>query len=159
MSLLIQVLIVTIPPLAVFLTAYYMLRSYFDHVQKKTEIDSKRENQQIIVPVKLQAYERLILFLERISPESLIMRVNKPGESSKQLQGEMLANIRAEFEHNLAQQIYVSAKAWEIIKSAKNNTIKIINTASDHVDPSSPSLQLSQKIIEMAMKMERTPTG
>jgi hypothetical protein len=107
----------------------------------------------------LQAYERVILFLERITPESLIMRVSQSNMNSKQLQVEMLASVRAEFDHNLSQQLYLSNEAWEMVKNARSNTLKLINTASDQVPSEAPYMQLSTVILEMMMDMEKNPSS
>ena len=116
------------------------------------------QNQKTITPLRLQAYERAILLLERISLDSIILRVNKQGMTSQKLQHEMLNAIRAEFEHNLSQQIYMSPQAWEVIKNAKINTVKLINTSVTEVKPDSPSIEFSTHILEKVMEMEKAPT-
>ena len=79
--------------------------------------------------------------------------------TSRQMQTELLSTIRAEFEHNLSQQIYVSSEAWELVKSAKSNIIKLINTAADNVDPESPAFNLSKAILESVMSLDKQPTA
>lgn len=154
----INLLFVTIPALIVFFTAFFSIRYYF-----KKEINERKaaiilDNQKLITPIRLQAYERLTILLERISPESIIMRVSKPGISSQQLHSEVLRVIRSEYEHNLSQQLYVSSKAWQIIKNAKENTIKIINTCATKVKPEQPALNLSQVILEKLINTKKSPT-
>jgi hypothetical protein len=99
----------------------------------------------------------MILFLERISPESLIMRVNKPGYTCQQLQSELTNTIRSEFEHNLSQQLYVSAGAWEMLKIARGRTIQLINMTAEKVQKDSPSINLSKAILESIVDQERAP--
>ncbi len=159
MNLAFQIVLVTVPPIAVLLTAYLVIKSYLDNDAKKRELELKINNQQVITPIRLQAYERITLFLERISPETMMTRVNKKGMTTGDLQTELLSNIRAEYEHNLSQQIYISSKAWDMVKTARNSIIKMINTAADAVDPTSPSLNLSKKIIEMTIQMGKTPSA
>jgi len=154
-----DVLKYTIPSLVLFLTVFYILHSYFEDNEKKRQIKTALKNRKLITPLRLQAYERIVLLLERISPESLIMRTSITGMSSKQLQTEMLSSVRAEFEHNLSQQLYVSNEAWEMIKSARSNTIKLINTAADKVPANTQSMHLSTTILEMVMEMEKTPSA
>ncbi len=100
----------------------------------------------MITPLRLQAYERAILFLERISPENLIMRVNKSGFTCQQLQSELMQTIRSEFEHNLSQQIYISHGAWEMLKIARGRTIQLINSLAEKIPKDSPSINLSKAI-------------
>lgn len=149
----------TVPALVVFLTVFYMLHAYFTDQEKKRKLKAVLNNSELITPIRLQAYERIILFLERISPDSLIMRVSEPGMSSKQLQTELLAAIRAEFEHNLSQQLYISAEAWENVKTARANTIKMINTAAENLAGNAPYLQLSAAILDLSVQEEKTPTA
>ncbi|NJO70124.1 MAG: hypothetical protein HC830_13340 [Bacteroidetes bacterium] len=122
-------------------------------------VDLMTENRKIITPLRLQAYERVILFLERISPESLVMRVNSPNLTSRQFQTELLSSIRAEFEHNLSQQLYISPEGWEKVKNARGMTIQLINTAGDQVKPDSPGVNLSAKILDLIMAADKTPTS
>jgi hypothetical protein len=113
----------------------------------------------MITPLRLQAYERTILFLERISPENLIMRVNKAGFTCQQLQAEMLHAIRSEYEHNLTQQIYISHGAWEMLKIARGRTIQLINSLSEKVTKDSPSINLSKAILETMVDEEKIPAA
>src|SRR5580692_10093889 len=105
----------TLPALIVFLTAYFLLTRYMqkDATAKAIEMKLKRDKE--IVLLRLQAYERLALFLERISPANVISRVRTPDMLSSELQYGMVKNIREEYEHNLSQQIYVSSAAWNLI--------------------------------------------
>ncbi len=154
-----EILKYTIPALVVFLTVFYIMHSYFEDQEKRRQVKTALKNRKLITPLRLQAYERLILFLERVSPESLIMRTSAPGMTSKQLQSEMLASIRAEFDHNLSQQLYISNEAWAQIKNARSNTVKLINIAADKITGDLPYSHLSTQILEMIMEAETTPSS
>ncbi len=93
------------------------------------------QNSRTVTPIKLQAYERIVLFLERISLESLLLRVSSPDMSASQLHTALLNAIRNEFEHNLSQQIYMSPQAWEVVSNASSNMIKIINSEAEKMPP------------------------
>jgi hypothetical protein len=138
---------------------FYIIHSYFEDQEKKREMKASLKNRKLITPIRLQAYERVILFLERISPESMIMRISQTGMTSKELQAGMLASVRAEFEHNLSQQLYLSNEAWEMVKNARSNTVKIINLSADKVAGDSPYTKLSTALLEMVMEAETTPSG
>ena len=153
-----EVLKYTLPALIVFLTAYFLIRAFIRSDQDKRKHEIILQNQKNVTPIRLQAYERVILFLERISLESLIMRTSKQGMTSKQIQTSMLNTIRAEFEHNLSQQVYLTPAAWEIIKNAKSNTIKTINSSADHVQPGAAAIEYSRYILEKVMEMDKEPT-
>jgi hypothetical protein len=154
-----EILKYILPALVVFFTAWLLIKKFLDNELKLKRADLLLKNEQYIIPVRLQAYERLVLFLERISPESILMRLNRQGMTSQELHGELLAAIRSEFEHNLSQQIYVSRECWELIKNARSNLLNIINTAAKSIEPGSPSIKLSQTILETIIENENSPTA
>ncbi len=154
----IEILKYTLPALIVLITAYLLIRTMIKNDGDRRNKEIILQNQKTITPLRLQAYERAILLLERISLDSLILRVNKQGMTSQKLQHEILSAIRAEFEHNLSQQIYMSPQAWEVIKNAKINTVKLINTSATQVKPDSASIEFSTHILERVMEMEKSPT-
>jgi hypothetical protein len=153
-----EILKYTLPAVVVLLTAYLLIKMMLKNDGDRRRKEIILQNQKTITPLRLQAYERAILLLERISPESLILRVNKQGLTAQQLQGEMLSAIRAEFEHNLSQQIYMSPQSWEVIKNARINTVKLINTSAGQVKPDAPAIDFSTYILERVMEMEKPPT-
>jgi hypothetical protein len=116
------------------------------------------KNHEITIPLRLQAYERIILFLERISIDSLLVRYNTQGAKSRQLHTDLLAAIRNEYEHNISQQVYISPKAWEMVKNARSQIVKVINTAAEQTDNAAPAIELSKKIIEGIGEFPKSPT-
>jgi hypothetical protein len=158
MEVLLDILQITIPSLLVFLTAWVLLRNMIRNDQDKRRQELIMQNSRTIVPIRLQAYERIVLFLERISLESLLVRTNSPGMSSAQLHSALLNTIRSEFEHNLSQQIYMSQQAWEVVKNARSNTIKIINTEFEKTPDTATSLDFSKRLLERLMELDKEPT-
>ena len=154
-----EILKYILPSLIVFLTTWYLASGYFRREDKKRSLKLSLNNQNLITPLRLQAYERIILYLERINPENLLMRMSKQGQTCQQLQNELLSTIRAEFEHNLSQQIYISNKAWEMLKNAKNSTLQLINEAAEKTDKNLPSFNLSKAILENIMAKEKNPAS
>ena len=164
-----DVLMYFVPAIIVMLGMFTVMKKFIDNqhstlkrflerdIQMKV-VEDKNTKQRESVPLKLQAFERLILFLERISPNSLLVRVHRGGMAASQLQQELVSTIRAEFEHNLSQQIYVSEQAWEEVKDAKEEMIRIINNAFSHVGANSSGIQMSSQIFEQVLKMENVPT-
>ena len=150
-----EIIKIVLPSLIMLVAIYYIVGGYFRNSEKRQKIKSIRGNQKLITPLRLQAYERLVLFLERISPELLVMRAGYPARTCEQLHSELLQTIRAEFEHNLSQQLYVSAEAWKSVKNAKNYIIALINNAAKDMDHEAPSIMLSRKILEMAMELDQ----
>jgi hypothetical protein len=154
-----EILKYLLPSLVVMITTIYLVAKYFSEEERRRKQQLYLNNQNITLPLRLQAYERVILFLERISPENLIMRVNKPGYSTQQLQAELLNAIRAEYEHNLSQQLYVSQGAWEMLKNARGRTIQFINQIADKVAKDTPSINLSRAILESIVDQEKIPAS
>lgn len=147
-----------LPALIVFLAVYYVLRSMIRAQDARLKTEIVLGNQKLITPLRLQAYERMVLFLERISLESLIMRLNKPGMTVKQLHQAMLQTIRQEYEHNLSQQVYISAPAWEVIRNARENILKIINSNFEQFKPDTPAIEYSRHLMEQLVEVEKQPT-
>ncbi|MBN2274328.1 MAG: hypothetical protein JXR41_06155 [Bacteroidales bacterium] len=156
---LMEILKYILPSLVVFLTTWYLASRYFRSEDEKRRQQMALNNQNLITPLRLQAYERIILFLERINPESLVMRFNKHGMTCQQLQNELLTAIRAEFEHNLSQQIYISNQGWEMLKNAKNSTIQLIHLTADNFKSDEPSINLSKAILEKMIKEKKNPAS
>jgi len=158
MEIVTDTLKITIPALLVMLTAWMVMRNMIKNDQEKRRQESILQNSRTVTPIRLQAYERIVLFLERISLESLIVRVSNADMSAGQLHTAMLNAIRSEFEHNLSQQIYMSPQAWEVVRNARSNMIKIINSEVEKMPANSTGMALSKKLLERIMELEKEPT-
>ena len=159
MSEILEILKYTIPAIIVLVATVLIIKQIVKNDQNRRNFEIITKNQQLVTPVRLQAYERLTLLLERVSPESLVMRVNKPKMTAKQLQTELLSTIRAEFDHNVSQQIYISPQTWEIIKNARSKIIQLINNAAGRVKPDASAIELSKLILEDLMVQDKSPTS
>lgn len=146
MADILEILKYTLPALIVFLTAYFLLTRYMqkDAAAKMIEVKMMRDKE--ITALRLQAYERLALFLERISPAGVIARVRTPDMIATELQYAMVKSIREEYEHNLSQQVYVSSNAWNLITASKDEIVKTINLIGAQLPPDSSSGQLINAI-------------
>ena len=140
-----------LPAVIVFLTAWYILKEFFKQEERKRHLGLLEEKQKLSLPVRLQAYERIVLFLERISPGNLVMRVHKPEMNVKQFQQMLVKIIRDEYDHNLSQQLYVSHEAWELVKSAKEEMVRQINISAAKQDENAPAAELSKSLLEMSI--------
>lgn len=134
----IHYLITTLAVLATLALAgwifYLLVKRYFDNQQKQQllqiKMDERKETLRAVTPIRLQAYERMALFLERIAPGSLVLRCWQPGMDLKLLQGVMTKNIRDEWEHNLSQQVYLTPALWTRIREAKDEMINLVNSSA-----------------------------
>lgn len=114
----------TLPAIITGGVAYFLFNSYFKDQQNTRRWLVQKENQKFGLPLRLQAYERLALFLERINPTKLLIRVAPLSDDKIAYQNLLIQHIEQEFEHNLAQQIYVSDECWLMILTAKNTVIQ-----------------------------------
>lgn len=148
-----------IPALVVFGTTYLVLRAFLDREQKMRLIEFRQANLREALPIRLQAYERLTLFMERISLNNLLPRVRRQEMHVAEFRTALINNIRQEYEHNLSQQVYVSAEAWNMIRAAKEEIISIINRNAMSLLPELPGIELHKKIIaELAESEEDAAT-
>lgn len=110
--------------------AYFLFKRHIDNEKSRREHDLKSDLNKEALPTRLQAYERMTLFLERITPSKLLIRVTPISPDKNDYESLLIHNIEQEFEHNLAQQIYVTNDCWQVINTAKNATIQLIRKAN-----------------------------
>lgn len=137
----------TLPSLILFLTIYYLMRSYFQSRLSLEAMGLQSLQKKEVLPLRIQAYERLMLFCERINVEQLIYRLRDSDMSVKTLQGTLMIAVQQELEHNLSQQIYISGNLWKIIELAKNEVLAHIVTTADHYQSEDNALQYSNALI------------
>ncbi|WP_031425657.1 hypothetical protein [Flavimarina sp. Hel_I_48] len=125
-TILIEILKSLLPAVIVALLAYYFFNGFIKNEDGRRRFLLQKDNQADALPVRLQAYERLALFLERIKPSQLLIRISPQSDDKSAYEQLLILTIEQEFEHNLSQQIYLSDELWNIIKSAKNGTIQIV---------------------------------
>jgi len=142
-----EILKYVLPSLVVFAAAYFLVRSFLEKEVKELKEEKKDETRKAVIPMRFQAYERIVLFLERISPTNIVLRTNKAGMSKEMLQGELLRTVREEYDHNLAQQIYISDEAWELVKGAKQEVLSEINSAAAAMNEKNTAADYGQQVI------------
>jgi len=144
----------TIPALIVFLTVYYLQKQYLKNQYNLQLLDLKKNQLDNTLPFKLQAYERLTLFLERIKLENVILRIRTENMTGSNLHIALLVAIQKEFEHNVAQQVYVSPELWQIITLVKNETINMVNVVAKEQDKDADAIAYSR---DLFTKMNSLP--
>ena len=149
-----EILKYVLPSIIVFLTAFFVLKSFFNNEMKKLEQQLRTESRKDTLPLRLQAYERLSVFLERISPVNLIPRTVQSGMNAQMLKQALTQSVRMEFEHNVSQQIYVSTNVWRTVTFVKDEMIRDINLLSASLPPDAPAKDLSKRILEHYLESE-----
>jgi hypothetical protein len=148
MDQLVNALISLSPALIVFAVSYFLLKEFFYQENKRRERSTTTDSVKVILPLRLQAYERIVLFLERITPNQLVTRLMDSNLTAREYHRVLIKSINEEFNHNISQQLYVSSGAWEMVKSAKEKTITQVNSAYGSLGDGVTALDLSQKILE-----------
>ena len=147
-----------IPAAIVLGAAYLLVKNFLDNDYRVRLLEVKKAMAKDMLPLRLQAYERLVLFLERISPANLLIRVNEENLSAMEFQNNLLKTIRAEYEHNMSQQVYITSLSWELIKMAKEDMVKVINIAAKEVGPNGTAVDLSREIFQVILSTDKIPT-
>lgn len=142
---------ILLPASVVLYAAFLFTRAFIqkDIDLKKLEIRGK--SIETVLPNRLHAYERMTLFLERMSPNNLLVRLNSGGMPAREFQQVLLSEVRNEYNHNVSQQVYISEEVWDLIKNAKEDLIVNINDAAGELGEEASSLDLSKKIFEKTM--------
>ena len=156
LSKIIELLSYTLPAIVTGLVAVYFFKTYVTNEDNRRNFLLRKENQKAALPLRLQAFERLVLFLERISLNKLLVRIAPTGKDTLKYSHKLITIIEQEFEHNLAQQIYVSETAWKAVVTSKNLMIKMIRTTADKKEIENAD-QLRAFILENELKND-SPT-
>lgn len=145
---LLELLKYVIPSLVVLLSSYLIVQRFLVTDLKRKQTALLHESQNVTLPLRLQAYERLALFLERISPRQLIPRVYDPSMNVAALRQAIHLSISAEFEHNLSQQIYVSKQVWETVKNVREQELNMVHQIAEQLNADAPARDLHARILE-----------
>ncbi len=158
MDFILQLALITIPAGAVLYTSMQFLKKQNEKEFIHLNNDLKKERQNFFLPSRVESYQRAVLLMERIHPNSIVMRLHNPALPAKMFQSELLKAIREEYDHNVAQQIFISLQGWEMVRNSKEETIKIINLAGSQMDVTSMSSDLAAKIFEIVAEVGKMPT-
>jgi hypothetical protein len=143
-----EVLKYVVPALLVLLAVKYVNDAQQGRVESDQLAQVKREVMRQHLPLRLAAYERAILFLERISPEHLLARVSANGKGIDEFRAELVQEIREEYEHNLAQQLYISPQGWVGLVRAKDEILGLIHQTAQGLQDEEDARALARKILE-----------
>lgn len=154
-----EILKYTLPSAVVFATAYYLIRAFLKQQSNLELIRTKANSRAEMLPARMQAYERLVLFLERIEPTHLVPRTYKPGMTAQLFQQALIRSIRDEYEHNLTQQVYVSEQAWNRVVESKDAVLRIIDLAGQRMGDKANGSALSAVMFEIIGSAGVSPTA
>ena len=141
-----------IPALLVLYAMYLTVKSVLEKEIEKKEVDLKIKNYETILPLRLQAYERIALLLERITPNNIMLRLNNPGLSAKEFQIILVKEIRDEYNHNLSQQIYIDDETWVLVRKAIEDTINLMNQSGMNLKEEAKAMDLTKAVFAEIMQ-------
>lgn len=148
---------ITLPAGLVLIGMYLTAQSFLQKEFERRLAEIKLKNTETITTIRLQAYERMCLFLERIMPDNLLIRLQPTNFTSEELQQIILHEIRNEFSHNFSQQMYMSNEAWTMIKNAREEVVTLVNNSMLQVQPQSSGIELAKQILENARTYDISP--
>ncbi len=157
MDILMELAKILLPAGIVLYAMFLTVRSMLEKEIERKKVDVRYKLQETVVPLRLQAYERLALLLERISPKNILLRINNPEFSAQEFHHILLHEIREEFNHNLSQQIYVSEELWTLVKKAVEDTISTFNQAAAQLESGAKSVDLTKVIFEKTLSLTMDP--
>jgi hypothetical protein len=149
--------LIVLPALLVFFTAQYMMKQHITNSVQLVKTEILKTNLNTFTPLKLQAYERIALFLERTSIPALIQRYAQAGLSARGFAAAATHAIKEEYSYNVSQQIYVSSQMWTLVKAIKEQHLQLLQNITTSLPAEATAADLSQKLIEFLQSMDVQP--
>jgi hypothetical protein len=156
-SFFIQVAIIAFGGGLSVVAAYFLIKGDIQNYFRFKLLATNKENRSALFPLRLQAHERLIVFVERINPSNLLVRLHQQGISVRALQDLVLTEIKNEYQHNITQQLYVDNATWQMVKKLKDDTITLINNVARSFPENAEGIDLSRKILQHMSEIEANP--
>jgi hypothetical protein len=150
---------ILVPASVVLYAVYLIVRSFITRELELKRLEIRSRSIETVLPSRLQAYERMTLFLERTAPQNLLVRLNAPGLTARDFHRMLLEEIRNEYNHNVSQQVYIGEAVWTLIKNAKEDLTMQINEAATQVPQDASSIDLAKRIFELALGKNVDPIG
>ena len=154
---LLDILKYTFAGVGVVWIAFYLVKPYLERDEKIQLLEFRKSMSSQTLPLRLQAYERLVLFIERINPANMLIRLNATAYSAQELHSLIMEDIRSEYQHNITQQIYVSTRAWGVVKNIKDDTLAMVGNAVKSLPETATGLELSKAILGFLSQVENNP--
>ena len=161
-ALLIELLKLALPALVLVGGLYWLLQKHYereDRLRSERAQQKKNRNTEIITPIRLQAYERVVLLLERITPSNLLLRLSPASQTAAEYHRLLLSEIRNEFNHNMSQQVYMSEQAWQQVNHAREDVVTLINKTFQELSEGARGTDLAKRVLETVLVNEQDPTA
>jgi len=156
-SLLLDILKLTIAGIGVVWVGFYLIKPYLDKNERLQILELKKSADNQTLPLRLQAYERVTLFVERINPASLLIRLNATAYTAEQLHQLAIAEVRNEYQHNITQQVYITSRAWAVVKRIKDDSISLLNNTLTTLPENATGLDFSRTLLTHLGQLDDNP--
>ncbi len=141
----------------VALVVYYLIKNDLQkYLNGRNKIDVPADHASLL-QLRLQAHERMIVFVERINPANLILRLYQKDIELSTLQAMSVNEIKTEFQHNITQQLYLEAATWNVVRKLKDDTIAMINNAVKNLPESASAMELSKTVLHHMSEISENP--
>lgn len=150
---------ILVPALLVMYAMFLVMRNFLQKQFDQKLIDIKIKNSETTLPLRLQAYERMALLLERVSPNNMLLRLSDPSISAFEFQQLLQKEIREELNHNLSQQVYISDEAWKRARASVNGIVGVIQSASEKMTEKNNAIDLAEAIFDLMIKESKDPVA
>src|SRR3569833_265785 len=154
---LLDILKYTLAGVGTIYVAFNLLKPYLDRSEKIHLVELKKTIANQTLPLKFQAYDRLVLFVERVNPANMLLRLHGTSYSAHELHSLVVKEIRDEFQHNVTQQIYVSERAWNVVKRVKDDTTSVVTNAVKALPETATGLDLGKTILAHLASLQDNP--
>jgi len=156
-NLLLEILKLTLAGIGVVYIAFYLFKPYLDKSERLQILELKKAADNQTLPLRLQAYERVVLLIERINPASLLIRLNGTAYSAAELHQLAVQEVNNEYQHNITQQVYISSRAWAVVRRLKDDTVNILNSTMRSLPENATGLDLSRALLTQLSQVENNP--
>jgi len=156
-SFLLDIVKYTVAGIGVVWIAFYLIKPYLDKQDQLQLLELKKSISSQTLPLRLQAYERMVLFIERANPANMLIRLGAGSYTAAELHALVVNEVRNEYQHNITQQIYVSVRAWGVVKQLKHDTISIVNNAVKALPENASGMELSKLVLAHLSQLENDP--
>lgn len=156
-QVLIDLLVLSFGIFIAFLAVYYVLKNEIVSFLEIKNLRSKKQDHAHLLPLRLQAHERLIVFVERLNPSNLLVRLHQQGIELATLHAGILNEIKSEYQHNITQQLYVDNVTWNVVKKLKEDTVAMINHAVIGLPNDANGIELSKSVLQHLATLKENP--
>lgn len=156
-SLLLDILKLTVAGVGVVWVAFYLVKPYLDKNERLQVLELKKAADNQTLPLRLQAYERITLFVERTNPANLLLRINGGALPAVELYRMAVQEVRDEYQHNITQQVYVSSRAWAVVRRLKDDTLNLLNSTLSALPETATGIDFSRALLTHLGQLDNNP--